>query len=202
MAKISKKELILKSAVEHFSKYGYESTSLENIAKECSITKPAIYYHFKDKAELYQAVICSQFSKLVGSIEENTKNGNAEEKLNIYIVTFGEFLISHPTFNAIFAREIAGGGYSLPAKCSKLLSKTLQRLMDILQQGQRDGVFEEENPFMIQMMIVTTLTSYNTTKPLREKIASLLEDKTKLPEPNFQNVIESLSKKIIKGLKC
>ena len=202
MSKISKKEMILKHAIEHFSKYGYESTSLENIAKDCNITKPAIYYHFKDKAKLYQAVICSQFSQLVEKIEANTKNGSAEEKLNIYIVTFGEFLISHPTFNAIFAREIASGGHSLPTKCSKLLSRTLQRLMSILQQGQDDGIFEEENPFMIQMMIVTTLTSYNTTKPLRERIASLLEDKTKLPEPNFKNVIESLSKKIIKGLKC
>jgi len=202
MAKVSKKEVILKNAIKHFSKYGYESTSLENIAKECNITKPAIYYHFKDKAELYKAVICSQFSRLVETIETNTKKGSAEEKLNMYIVTFGEFLISHPSFNAIFAREIAGGGHSLPTKCSKLLSRTLRRLMDILKQGQDNGVFEEENPFMVQMMIVTTLTSYNTTKPLREKIASLLKDTTKLPEPNFQNIIESLSSKIIKGLKC
>ena len=55
---------------------------------------------------------------------------------------------------------------------------------------------------MIQMMIVTTLTSYNTTKPLREKILSVLEDKSRLPEVEFENIIESLSKKIIKGLLC
>jgi len=202
MAKVSKKEIILQSAIEHFSKFGYESTSLENIAKECNITKPAIYYHYKDKAALYQTVICSQFSRLVEGIEKNTEVGNAEEKLDMYIVTFGRFLISHPTFNAIFAREIASGGNSLPTKCSKLLSRTLSRLMKILEDGQTEGVFEEENPFMIQMMIVSTLTSYNTTKPLREKVFSLLEEKSKLPEPNFQNVVESISQKIIKGLKC
>ncbi len=202
MAKASKKEIILNTAIKHFSHFGYESTSLENIAKECDITKPAIYYHFKDKAALYQAVICSQFSRLADSIEKETELGDAKEKLNMYIVTFGEFLISNPTFNAIFAREIASGGYSLPIKCSQLLSRTLSRLIDILDEGKEQKIFEDENPFMIQMMIVSTLTSYNTTKPLRQKIASVLKDKTKLPEPNFQNIIESLSKKIIKGLKC
>ena len=202
MAKTSKKDTILRVAVEYFSKFGYKSTSLEQIAKECNITKPAIYYHFKDKASLYEDVVCSQFLELVKNIEKNTSFGDAEEKLKSYIVTFGDFLISHPTFSAIFAREIADGGDSLPKTCAKLLSKTLYRLMNILEDGQKEGIFEDENPFMIQMMIVSTLTSYNTTKPLRQKVVLSFEDKTKLPEVDFQNIVESLSKKIIKGLKC
>ena len=200
MSKLSTKEVILHTAIEHFSKFGYESTTLEHIANKCNITKPAIYYHFKDKASLYQAVICSQFSTLAEEIEKNTETGDAVEKLNIYIVTFGEFLISHPTFNAIFAREIASGGHSLPIKCSELLSRTLARLISILDEGKEQKVFEDENPFMVQMMIVSTLTSYNTTSPLRQKVARLLKGTKRLPEPNFQNIIESLSKNIIKGL--
>jgi len=202
MAKESKKNLILQVAIVHFSKFGYENTNLDLIAKECAITKPAIYYHYKDKAALYEAVICSQFSKLAQIIEENTLEGDITEKLHNYIDTFGSFLISNPTFNAIFAREIANGGLTLPSKCAKLLSRTLIRLMQILEEGEKGGIFEKENPFMIQMMIVTTLTSYNTTKPLRETILLSLEDKSKLPEVEFSNVIDSLSKKIIKGLQC
>jgi len=202
MSKNSKRDIILERAVEHFSKNGYELTSLENIAKECGITKPAIYYHFKDKAALYQDVICSQFSKLAVNIEKNTCFGDAEEKLDMYIKTFGEFLISNPTFNAIFAREIANGGDLLSAKCLEFLSRTLLRLIDILDEGKKQEIFEDENPFMIQMMIVSTLTSYNTTKPLREKIALAVKNKIEPPDVDFQNIIESLSKKIIKGLKC
>ena len=202
MGKISKKDVILERALKHFSHNGYELTSLENISKECGITKPAIYYHFKDKATLYQTVVCSQFSKLADDIEKNTKSGEIEERLYMYIKTFGKFLISNPTFNAIFAREIASGGHSLSKKCSKLLSRTLLRLIDILDEGKKQEIFEDENPFMIQMMIVSTLTSYNTTKPLREKIALAVKNKIEPPDVDFQNIIESLSKKIIKGLKC
>jgi len=202
MAKESKKELILKAAIANFSKFGYENTNLDLIAKECKITKPAIYYHYKDKAALYEAVICSQFSKLAQIIEENTLDGDVANRLHNYINTFGSFLISNPTFNSIFAREIAGGASTLPIKCATLLARTLARLMQILEEGVQEEIFEEENPFMIQMMIVTTLTSYNTTKPLREKVRSLLEDKSKLPEVEFENIIDSLSRKIIKGLLC
>lgn len=202
MARESKKEIILKTAVEHFSLYGYESTSLENIAQECNITKPAIYYHFKDKASLYETVTCSQLLKLANLIEKQTIDGDASRRLYDYIQTFGSFLISNPAFNAIFAREIANGAKTLSLECSSYLSKTLFRLMEILEDGEKQGIFEKENPFMIQMMIVTTLTSYNTTKPLREKIIFVLENKHKLPDVEFENVVDSLAKKIIKGLLC
>ena len=202
MSNVSKKDTIIAVAMKYFSLYGYESTSLESIAQECTITKPAIYYHFKDKASLYQAVICPKFQTLAEKILANTTEGFAQEKLHNYIKSFGDFLITHPTFNAVFAREMANGANTLPSTCSHALSLTLTRLMEILQEGERQGVFEKENPFMIQLMIVATLTSYNTTKPLRKMVVSLLQETHELPNPSFENVIDSLSRKIIKGLQC
>jgi len=201
MAKVSKKDIIVQKALKYFSLYGYENTNLELIAKDCDITKPAIYYHFKDKAALYKESICVLFLEIATQIEKNCADGSAEEKLQNYIKTFGDFLISHPDFNAIFAREIANGAKTLPLECTKSLSRTLFKLKEILEDGFKEKVFEIENPFMIQMMIVSTLTSYNTSKPLRENVAEVIGT-THAPEPNFKNVVESLSKTIIKGLKC
>jgi len=201
MARISKKDIIIRKALKYFSLYGYENTSLELIAKDCNITKPAIYYHFKDKAALYKETICVLFLEIATKIEVNCVDGNVIENLEKYIKTFGDFLISHPDFNAIFAREIANGAKTLPLECTKFLSTTLFRLKAILEEGTKEGIFEKENPFMVQMMIVSTLTSYNTSKPLRENVAKVLGT-IYAPEPNFQNVVESLSRKIIKGLKC
>jgi AcrR family transcriptional regulator len=200
--KLSKKEMITDIAGEYFSKYGYEATSLEAIAKECDISKPAIYYHFKDKASLYEAVLLKRFSELSRSIEQNTILENPEENLTVYIQTFGNYLIKTPCFSAIFAREIANDAKSMPDSCVIELSKTLKRLASILESGKKKGIFECENPFMIQMMVVNTLTSSITTKTLRERVFNVLGESDKDIDPNIENVIENLSKKIIKALTC
>jgi len=198
---LSKKELILIEARSFFSQYGYDLTSLDAIAKKCGITKPAIYYYFKDKFSLYRDVICPEFEAIADSIEEHTQVGTPIERLKSYIETFGTFLIHHHDFNAIFAREIANSAVNIPKECEEQLSRTLKQLIDILDAGEQDGIFRKEEPFFIQMMIVTTLTSYNTTKPLRERIAKFMDNKER-QEPNFTHITQSLFEIVSKGLLC
>jgi len=115
-------------------------------------------------------------------------------------LSIGLYLMKHPSFNTIFATEIANGAKNLPNECIKLLSKTLNRLKSILNDGVKNNIFEKTNPFLVQMMIVTTLTSYNTTKPLRKKIAKELDLDETLEELDFNKIIEEVAKKILKGL--
>lgn len=51
------KEQILKTALDVFSKKGYQSTTLEDIAKAAGVTRGAIYWHFENKASLYNTLI-------------------------------------------------------------------------------------------------------------------------------------------------
>jgi AcrR family transcriptional regulator len=201
--KLSTKAQIVQRAGEHFSCYGYEATHLEKIAKECGISKPAIYYHFKDKTALYEAVLFKGFSELASEIEEKTGQDDPEMQLAAYIRTFGDYLIATPSFSAIFSREIANDAKLLPESCIIELSKTLKSLLEILKKGESRGVFHCENPFMIQMMIVTTLSAYLTTVSLRKKVSQMIDsaDAKKL-DPHIDDIIENLTQKILKGLKC
>lgn len=51
------REQLLKKALIVFSKKGYASTTLEDIAQEAKVTRGAIYHHFGGKAELYNTLI-------------------------------------------------------------------------------------------------------------------------------------------------
>jgi AcrR family transcriptional regulator len=201
--KLSTKEQIIQKAGEHFSRYGYEATHLEKIAKECGISKPAIYYHFKDKAALYEAVLYRGFSELASAIKEKTGQDDPEIQLAAYIRTFGDYLIATPSFSAIFSREIANDAKSLPESCIAELAQTLESLLEILKKGESQGVFHCKNPFTIQMMIVTTLSAYLTTASLRQKVSQMIDsaDAKKL-DPHIDDIIENLTQKILKGLKC
>lgn len=52
-----RKEQILDAAMERFMRDGYASTSVEQIAADCRVTKRTIYTYFGDKTEVFAAAI-------------------------------------------------------------------------------------------------------------------------------------------------
>lgn len=50
----TRKKQIISAAFQHFIRSGYDATSLTDIADSLKITKPALYYYFKNKDELYR----------------------------------------------------------------------------------------------------------------------------------------------------
>jgi TetR/AcrR family acrAB operon transcriptional repressor len=51
------RQAVLDGAKTIISKKGYNQTTLEEIAKEAGVTRGAIYWHFKNKLEIFQAII-------------------------------------------------------------------------------------------------------------------------------------------------
>lgn len=52
----SQRVLILQTAYELFSKRGYASTNIKDIAEAAGISRTPIYYHFRDKPNLFMCV--------------------------------------------------------------------------------------------------------------------------------------------------
>lgn len=48
---------ILRAALKHFANSGYAAASVQQIVDAARVSKPALYYHFKDKAALFQALV-------------------------------------------------------------------------------------------------------------------------------------------------
>jgi TetR/AcrR family transcriptional regulator len=61
--KQASREKILKFALIEFSRLGAAGARMDNIARRAKISKGRIYYHFKDKDELFAAVLQSAFEQ-------------------------------------------------------------------------------------------------------------------------------------------
>jgi AcrR family transcriptional regulator len=57
---------ILDAARELFAAEGYEAVTMRKVAECIEYTPPAIYFHFKDKLELIQALVQEDFATLAG----------------------------------------------------------------------------------------------------------------------------------------
>lgn len=55
---------LLAAAAREFAAEGYEAASLGRIADETGVSKPALYYYFEDKADLYATVVREAWGRL------------------------------------------------------------------------------------------------------------------------------------------
>ena len=55
----STRERVIQAADRLWGLNGARGASLDDIAREASVTKPTVYYYFRDKSALFTAVICS-----------------------------------------------------------------------------------------------------------------------------------------------
>lgn len=63
------KEEILVEATRLFAAQGFSGTSVREVVEACGCTKPALYYYFQNKDELFRAVIDRQMSRMNNILE-------------------------------------------------------------------------------------------------------------------------------------
>src|SRR5690242_21197191 len=51
------RQQILHAALRRFAHSGYSAASVQQIVSEAKVSKPALYYYFRDKAGLFQALV-------------------------------------------------------------------------------------------------------------------------------------------------
>ncbi len=69
---------LLDAARELFAEHGYAKTSTEEVVRRAAVTRGALYYHFRDKAALFEAVYQEQRAALVQSIGERIRGAEGD----------------------------------------------------------------------------------------------------------------------------
>ena len=89
---MSKKELVIETARDLFTKYGYKKVSMDEIAKGANVTKKTIYSYFKDKETLFRYFIDEELNTMKENIEKIYKNNSSTldkvSKSIYYMLTF------------------------------------------------------------------------------------------------------------------
>jgi AcrR family transcriptional regulator len=72
-ARVARREkrraVILDAALEEFAARGFADTRLDDVARRARIAKGTIYLYFRDKESLFQELVRTMLSPLVGTIE-------------------------------------------------------------------------------------------------------------------------------------
>src|SRR6202021_1279958 len=91
-----KRDAVLQTAAHMFLEQGYRRTSMSELAKRLKITKPALYYYFRNKEEILVECYRAGISYIENLLKETSGNqGTGLRKLSLYVETYAEALISH-----------------------------------------------------------------------------------------------------------
>ncbi|SDN49792.1 TetR/AcrR family transcriptional regulator [Allokutzneria albata] len=102
---------LLDAGLRVFAESGFAESSLADIAKAAGVTRGAAYHHFKDKAELYLAVVSEKWPVAAAPIwEPLSAEGPAEERLREHLRRYFVALERNDTMRALLSVTIYKSG--------------------------------------------------------------------------------------------
>jgi AcrR family transcriptional regulator len=96
---------LLHTALRLFTEHGVEGTSLQMIADALGITKAAVYYHFKTKAEITEAVAEPGIRDLDDLVLRAGAQKRRGAQVDLLLEGFVDLVVRHRTLVALFSSD-------------------------------------------------------------------------------------------------
>jgi len=156
---VDKREQIILAALRLLAEKGIQATPMSAIAREAGTGMGTIYNYFATKEELINAIYLyikfSEIDQIVKSIDESA---SLKMKFFHYYTSFIHFYLKHPESFAFMDQF-----HSSPVITEDTKEKGRSGFMpviDLIQQGQREGIIKQIDLDPILHFIGGTVTTY------------------------------------------
>jgi TetR/AcrR family transcriptional regulator len=141
----SSRDQILDAAERLFAAQGFARTTIKDLGREAGVNSALLYYYFADKDELYREVLRRFVSRLVArTMSELTAAGTPDARIRALLTAQAELLIANPHLPRLMVRELAESeGAHAVEQFHLLASTTFRRLCELIESGQRGGIFRK-----------------------------------------------------------
>jgi TetR/AcrR family transcriptional regulator len=133
---------LLQAALKSFAERGYAATSVRQIVAAAGVSKPALYYYFKDKAGLFDALVDQAHDQRYGLIQEAAQRGQglAEKIEEIATAIFDFSVRNRDLMRLAFATAFSASGKAPgQTKCLEKGKRTFEFIRSLMEAGQVSG---------------------------------------------------------------
>lgn len=153
---------ILAAATKEFARHGFGGARVDRIAALARTNKRMLYYYFGAKEALFLAVLEAAYARIRGAEQalDLSHRAPAEGMRELVTFTWRHFL-AHPEFISLLATENLHAARHLKrsARIRSLHSPLVATIRDLLERGQRAGVFRGDvDP--VQLYVSIAALSY------------------------------------------
>jgi AcrR family transcriptional regulator len=153
---------VLDSALNLFVTGGYDSTSMDDIAGQAGLTKGAVYFYFKDKLSLLEALLERTDAELIDPIiaKIGASNGSARDRivmLTNWFARVGADRKELPLLHVLVSLEMHGRGNKVEEMVRKTYKDLQNAIAEVTRVGQKSGEFTTDIPPDYQAAVVVAL---------------------------------------------
>ena len=154
------RDKILTAARSLFIEHGYVGLSMREIAAAVGVSKPALYYHFRDKEDLFLAVVL-EFLDEMGARLEHLTGISARERLT----AFAHLVMTLPLEQRALIRLLTQESSQLPDESrrrilDKYQESFLGKVEAIIEFGMRSGELRSLSAHVVLWSLLGLLYPY------------------------------------------
>jgi AcrR family transcriptional regulator len=181
---------IVIAASEVFSKYGYKKTTMDDIAITLGKGKSSIYYYFRNKEEIFEAVLEQEVTLLKSNLQKAVGHKKHHKgKLKAYIITRMEGIESMLNLYAAVKNEYLAQFEFMERIRFKYDQEEIANIQSILEGGIENGDFSIEDPYLASVAIVTSMKGFEIPLYIRGK-----------KDQNLERRVDKLLKMLFNGI--
>jgi len=154
---------ILAAAERHFAQRGFSDTRLEDVADDVGLKRAALFYHFRDKRALYEAVVEDVFAELLARIEAILATRAAmAERIDASVEAWVDALAARPAIARLILRAAADAPEDAAGPAFPRVPAFLAMARRILEEGLRSGELNpiRRDPFHVISAVVGASVFY------------------------------------------
>src|SRR6204780_5558631 len=141
---------ILKAAVAEFAEHGIAGARTDAIARAAHVNKALLYYYFKDKDSLYEAVLDHVFGGLRARVMPALESDLApRQKMLEYVGAYFDYIAANPRFPRVVQAESMRAGTAsrrMQRGAKEYFRPIFRKLSEVLRSGIAAGEFRAVNP--------------------------------------------------------
>jgi AcrR family transcriptional regulator len=141
-------EALLGKALTLFITQGYHATTVEEIAQAAGLTKGAVYFYFKSKANVLKALLdrTEELTVEPTLAAMNAAGGDPKDRLNAFIRSqsvIGAEKTEYMLLAILMSAEFNGSGDEIEQRLIELMARMEDALRETVSSGQKSGVFRD-----------------------------------------------------------
>lgn len=154
-------ESIVRAAIGVFNRRGYDSTSMEDLAKELGLTKSAIYHHVPSKSHLLETALdegLNALSQVIAAARAPHGGDDAYARLRSAVTQSVEVLVEHLPAVTLFLR--VRGNSAIEIEALRRRREINRNLASLVQDAVDEGALRSDiEPELISRLLFGMVNS-------------------------------------------